>query len=231
MQEGTVAFLQMVKISAAIAAHKAAGLPYLVYLRHPTTGGVFASWGSLGHVTVAEPGALIGFLGPAGLRGAVRRSRSPTGVQTAENLFDTGLVDAVLAAGASSPDVLDRALNVLMAPRDGAVPEVADAGARGAGRRAGLGVDHCARAAGPARASAGCCATRRTGRRSPLNGTGEGEHDPGLMLALARFGGAPCVVLGQDRRGQTRDRADGPGGAARGPSRACGWPPSCGCRC
>src|SRR5439155_25053696 len=45
MQEGTVAFLQMVKISQAIAAHKAAGLPYLVYLRHPTTGGVFASWG------------------------------------------------------------------------------------------------------------------------------------------------------------------------------------------
>src|SRR5699024_2285279 len=63
MQEGTVAFLQMVKISAAVAGHKTAGLPYLVYLRHPTTGGVFASWGSLGHVSVAEPGALIGFLG------------------------------------------------------------------------------------------------------------------------------------------------------------------------
>ena len=56
MQEGTVAFLQMVKITAAITAHKAAHLPYLVYLRHPTTGGVFASWGSLGHLTVAEPG-------------------------------------------------------------------------------------------------------------------------------------------------------------------------------
>jgi acetyl-CoA carboxylase beta subunit len=64
MQEGTVAFLQMVKITAAVAAHKAAGLPYLVYLRHPTTGGVFASWASVGHLTLAEPGALIGFLGP-----------------------------------------------------------------------------------------------------------------------------------------------------------------------
>ena len=64
MQEGTVAFLQMVKITAAIGRHKAAGNPYLVYLRNPTTGGVLASWGSLGHVTVAEPGALIGFLGP-----------------------------------------------------------------------------------------------------------------------------------------------------------------------
>src|SRR4051794_39970156 len=64
MQEGTVAFLQMIGISAAIARHKAAGLPYLVYLRDPTFGGVLASWGSLGHVTIAEPGASIGFLGP-----------------------------------------------------------------------------------------------------------------------------------------------------------------------
>jgi len=64
MQEGTPAFVQMVRISEAVAAHQVAGLPYLVYLRHPTTGGVMASWGSLGHVTVAEPGALVGFLGP-----------------------------------------------------------------------------------------------------------------------------------------------------------------------
>ena len=63
MQEGTPAFVQMVRISQAVAAHKAAGLPYLVYLRHPTTGGVMASWGSLGQVTAAEPGALVGFLG------------------------------------------------------------------------------------------------------------------------------------------------------------------------
>ena len=54
----------MVAISRAVMAHRAAGLPYLVHLRHPTTGGVYASWGSLGHVTVAEPGALVGFLGP-----------------------------------------------------------------------------------------------------------------------------------------------------------------------
>jgi acyl-CoA carboxylase subunit beta len=54
----------MIGITAAIARHKEAGLPYLVYLRHPTFGGVLASWGSLGHVTIAEPGASIGFLGP-----------------------------------------------------------------------------------------------------------------------------------------------------------------------
>ena len=64
MQEGTPAFFEMANISRAVMAHRAAGLPYLVHLRHPTTGGVYASWGSLGHVTVAEPGALVGFLGP-----------------------------------------------------------------------------------------------------------------------------------------------------------------------
>ncbi|MET1061654.1 MAG: carboxyl transferase domain-containing protein, partial [Aeromicrobium sp.] len=64
MQEGTPAFVHMVDITRAIMDHRAAGLPYLIYLRHPTTGGVFASWGSLAHITIAEPGALIGFLGP-----------------------------------------------------------------------------------------------------------------------------------------------------------------------
>src|SRR5205085_1275458 len=55
MQEGTPAFVTMADIARALSEHKAAGLPYLVHLRHPTTGGVFASWGSLGHLTSAEP--------------------------------------------------------------------------------------------------------------------------------------------------------------------------------
>ncbi|WP_328630020.1 carboxyl transferase domain-containing protein, partial [Streptomyces lycii] len=111
MQEGTVAFVQMVKVTAAIADHKAAGLPYLVYLRHPTTGGVLASWGSLGHLTAAEPGALIGFLGPRVHR-ALYGEEFPAGVQTAENLLTNGLVDAVLPAG-ELPGVVARALDVL----------------------------------------------------------------------------------------------------------------------
>src|SRR4029079_16285533 len=70
MQEGTPAFVQMVEISRALMEHRAAGLPYLAYLRHPTTGGVYASWGSLAHVTVAEAGALLGFVGPQGVEGS-----------------------------------------------------------------------------------------------------------------------------------------------------------------
>jgi acetyl-CoA carboxylase carboxyl transferase subunit beta len=206
MQEGTVAFLQMVKISAAIATHKAAGLPYLVYLRHPTTGGVLASWGSLGHVTVAEPGALIGFLGPR-VYEALYGHSFPPGVQVAENLYDHGLVDAVLPPEQIA-DIADRALTVLTAPRAGlpSVPELpkeklADIPAW----------ESVTRSRRPDRPG-----VRRLLRVAAtdvvtLNGTGEGESDPGLLLALARFGGAPCVVLGQDRRGQTATAPMGPG--------------------
>ncbi|HEY9351655.1 MAG TPA: acetyl-CoA carboxylase carboxyltransferase subunit beta, partial [Nocardioides sp.] len=89
MQEGTPAFVQMVRIAEAVTRHKAAGLPYLVYLRHPTTGGVMASWGSLGHVTVAEPAALLGFLGPK-VYEVLNGRPFPSGVQVAENLFAHG---------------------------------------------------------------------------------------------------------------------------------------------
>src|ERR671914_202322 len=95
MQEGTPAFVEMVSISKALVAHKAASLPYLVYLRHPTTGGVFASWGSLGHVTVAEPGALVGFLGPRVFE-HLYGEKFPAGIQIAENLQRHGVIDGVV---------------------------------------------------------------------------------------------------------------------------------------
>ena len=120
MQEGTIAFLQMVKITAAVAAHKAAHLPYLVYLRHPTTGGVYASWGSLGHLTLAEPGALIGFLGPRVYQ-ALYGKRFPEGTQSAENLHAHGLIDAVVTPGELAA-FLDRALTAMGAEPLSTVP-------------------------------------------------------------------------------------------------------------
>ena len=114
MQEGTPAFVEMVEISRAIGDHRAAGLPYLVHLRHPTTGGVYASWGSLGHITVAEPGALVGFLGPK-VYEALHGSPFPAGVQQAENLAAKGVIDAVVAAE-DLPELVDRALRVLLDP-------------------------------------------------------------------------------------------------------------------
>jgi acetyl-CoA carboxylase carboxyl transferase beta subunit len=205
MQEGAVAFLQMVKITAAITAHKAAHLPYIVYLRHPTTGGVFASWGSLGHVTVAEPGALVGFLGPR-VYEALYRAEFPTGVQTSENLQAHGLVDAVRPPEQLG-EVVDRALRIMTdTPK-----------CRGRAACAPTWtIDDV-----PAWTSV--LASRRSDRPGvrellfnaaadvlPLNGTGQGEADPGLILALVRFGDMPCVLLGQDRRGQTELTPLGP---------------------
>ncbi|GIH71456.1 carboxyl transferase domain-containing protein [Sphaerimonospora thailandensis] len=205
MQEGALAFAQMVKITAAVAAHRAAGLPYVVYLRHPTTGGVFASWGSLGHVTAAEPGALIGFLGPRVFE-ALYGYPFPEGVQVAENLFANGLVDAVVSAE-DAREVAIRALAVLCAPTSeldrGPEPEEADADVP-----AWEAITRSRRDDRPGvRALLKLAAHDVT----PLHGTGTGEEDPGLLLALARFGTAPAVVLGQD---WGRQRVAGPLGPA-----------------
>ena len=204
MQEGTPAFVWMANIASAIADHKAAGLPYLVYLRHPTTGGVLASWGSLGQVTAAEPGALLGFLGPRVYK-ALYRKDFPLGVQTAENYAARGLVDAVVAP-AQLREVAARALTVLAAAADPPppVPEVAEE------PLAGLPAwDSVRRSRRPGRPGLRALLKVAGNTVTPLQGTGEGEHEPGLLLALARFGAAPCVVIGHDRR---RTRSLGPAG-------------------
>lgn len=205
MQEGTVAFLQMVRITAAITLHKAAHLPYIVYLRHPTTGGVFASWGSLGHLTVAEPEALVGFLGPR-VYEALYDDRFPAGVQTSENLQAHGLIDAVRPPEQLG-EIVDRALRIMTDQP----------------RRCGLPADTRDRVIDDVPAWTSVLASRRPDRPGvrellfnaasdvlPLNGTGQGESDPGLILALVRFGDMPCVLLGQDRHGQTPRTPLGP---------------------
>jgi acetyl-CoA carboxylase carboxyl transferase subunit beta len=204
MQEGTPAFVWMAQISAAIAEHKAAGLPYLVYLRHPTTGGVMASWGSLGHVTVAEPEAMLGFLGPR-VYEAIHGRPFPEGVQTAENLYSHGLIDAVVEP-AEIADLLDRTLTILGAAGQTVVP------AEPLGPVTDVDTwDSITRSRREDRPG-----VRRLLRYAAtdvvhLNGTGQGEADPGLMLALVRFGDTPCVLLAQDRRGQTELHPLGPG--------------------
>ncbi|WP_328707386.1 carboxyl transferase domain-containing protein, partial [Streptomyces mexicanus] len=114
MQEGTAAFVGMTAVAAALTEHRAAHLPYLVHLRHPCTGGVLASWGSLGQITTAEPGALIGFLGPR-VHEALHGEPFPAGVQRAENLHRVGIVDAVLPPDLLR-DRLARTLALLASP-------------------------------------------------------------------------------------------------------------------
>ena len=191
MQEGTVAFLQMVKIAAAVRLHKQAHLPYLVYLRNPTTGGVFASWGSLGHITVAEPGALIGFLGPRVYQ-LLYGEPFPEGIQTAENLQRHGVIDGVVALD-ELRGTFDRALRViadrpepLPDPRPPEpTPDVPAWDSVLASRR-------------PDRPGVGDLLRHGATDLVLLSGTGQGEAAT-TLLALARFNGQPAVVLGQQR--------------------------------
>ncbi|MFJ6415376.1 carboxyl transferase domain-containing protein [Paeniglutamicibacter sp. NPDC091659] len=203
MQEGTPAFVGMVKIAAAVRAHRTTRQPYLVYLRHPTTGGVMASWGSLGHITVAEPGALLGFLGPR-VYEAIYGEPFPPGVQVAENLHRLGLIDAVVPVEELA-GVLTRALEILShgsesrapAESEDAAPPTAEPEDRVLSRD---------------EVWASIMATRHPRRPTvrhlikygaadvlQLSGTGGGQRDARTYLALARFGNSACVFVGQDR--------------------------------
>ena len=95
MQEGILSLMQMPKTTVAIAELREAGLPYIVVLTDPTTGGVTASYAMLGDVHIAEPGALIGFAGQRVIESTIRE-KLPEGFQRAEYLLEHGMVDMVV---------------------------------------------------------------------------------------------------------------------------------------
>jgi len=94
MQEGILSLMQMPRTTVAIQMLREAGLPYIVVLTHPTTGGVTASYAMLGDVQIAEPNALICFAGPRVIEQTIRE-KLPEGFQRAEYLLDHGMLDRV----------------------------------------------------------------------------------------------------------------------------------------
>ncbi|TMV94639.1 acetyl-CoA carboxylase carboxyltransferase subunit beta [Thioclava sp. BHET1] len=94
MQEGILSLMQMPRTTIAVQMLKEAGLPYIVVLTHPTTGGVTASYAMLGDVQIAEPNALICFAGPRVIEQTIRE-KLPEGFQRAEYLLDHGMLDRV----------------------------------------------------------------------------------------------------------------------------------------
>jgi acyl-CoA carboxylase subunit beta len=199
MQEGTPAFLTMAGIAAAIAEHKHAGLPYITYLRHPTTGGVLASWGSLGNITLAEPDALIGFLGPK-VYAALHGEPFPPGIQRAEHLYRHGVVDAVVPT-----HELRSALRTILGLVQDGPPT--------------LGSSPFVHRPADRHPEAWACVTEtrdaaRPGLRQLLEQTTAGVtlvHDrpegaaDGTLLTLARVGRTSCVLFGHDREAQQVD--------------------------
>lgn len=207
MQESAATFFEMATIAQALTEHKLHGLPYLVYLRNPTTGGVFASWGSLGHITAAEPGALIGFLGPK-VYEELNGNAFPTGVQVAENLLERGVIDLVFPHEEIA-DHMARALSLLQ-DDPGASEAVlrTDKGAQD-GLETWDSIERTRSASRPGVRELLRHAATDTIR---LNGTNEGERGDAIILALTRIDAIPVVLIGQDRFAQAAGHTLGPAG-------------------
>ena len=114
MQEGMLSLVQMPRSIIAVEMVKDAGLPYIVLLTDPTTGGVSASFAMVGDIHLAEPGSTIGFAGRRVIEETVRETL-PDDFQTAEYLLDHGIVDMVVQRG-DLRDTIGRILNLLMNP-------------------------------------------------------------------------------------------------------------------
>ena len=114
MQEGVLSLMQMPRTTIAVDEVKEAGLPYIVVLTDPTTGGVTASFAMLGDIAIGEPGAIIGFAG-ARVIGDTIREKLPEGFQRAEFLLDHGMIDMVVPRK-ELRDTLIRILGLLRNP-------------------------------------------------------------------------------------------------------------------
>ena len=113
MQEGILSLMQMPKTTVAITMLREAGLPYIVVMTDPTTGGVTASYAMLGDIQIAEPGALIGFAGQRVIESTIRE-KLPEGFQRAEYLLEHGMLDMVIPR-AELRAMLARTIAYLMA--------------------------------------------------------------------------------------------------------------------
>jgi len=125
MQEGVLSLIQMPRTIIAADIVKEAGLPYIVLLTDPTTGGVSASFAMVGDITLAEPGAIIGFAGPRVIEETIRE-KLPEGFQRAEYLLEHGMVDLVVPR-AELRTMIGRLLGLLRDPLPPMLPSPAPA--------------------------------------------------------------------------------------------------------
>jgi acetyl-CoA carboxylase carboxyl transferase subunit beta len=122
MQEGALSLMQMAKIASALAALDEARLPFISVLTDPTTGGVTASFATLGDVIIAEPKALIGFAGPRVIEQTIRQ-KLPKDFQRSEFLLEHGMVDAIVDRR-ESRDYIVKLLNFMLNPEINAASEI-----------------------------------------------------------------------------------------------------------
>ena len=201
MQEGMVALLQMAKTAAAAQRLHEAGVPMVTLLANPTTGGVFASYGTQGDILIAEAGALIGFAGPR-VR-AVHDADEERETLYAEDLYERGLVD-LIAPREGLRNVLISVLDLLRvtpAPDLELLPQAIEA------RDLERGWTTVERARHVQRPRALHYIEALTTDFVPLRGDRSGIDDPALVGGLGRIGDTNVVLIGQERGDLTLDGA------------------------
>lgn len=224
MQEGSLAFVQMLRIAATIAAFSRAGGRYVAWLRHPTTGGVLASWGSLARITWAQPGALLGLTGPRVIE-ALDGAALPDHAQRAEHLAIHGVIDDVVAL----PALRDRLTAVLDVVGGAPAADVGTAtrpSAAGPSTAAPMTAGQLTTWPPAGATDDAWAAVRRTraadrpGVRDLLAGAdqmawlGTGVAD-GCLTAVCDLAGVRVVVIGHDRAPGERGAGVGAGGYRR----------------
>ncbi len=203
MQEGTAAFVLMADVAAAARRFRVAGNALIVWLRNPTTGGVMATWGSLGSMTFGEPGALTGFLGPRVFE-ELTGDRFPPDVQTPENLAEHGVIDGVVSFEELRA-IVTRILCVVIADE-----ATGQSGGVAVGARLKLSTatpdpwECVERTRDASRPTTKALLAANLTHVTSLSGTTQGERSDAVLLCLAKWLGSSVVVVAQDRAAQSQ---------------------------
>ncbi len=217
MQEGMLSLMQMAKTAAARARHDHAGLPYISILGHPTFGGVAASFAALGDVLVAEPGALVGFVGPRVIEQTIGE-RLPEDSHRAETLLASGLVDLLVERLRLRETVADlvahlsRAAPARLSPVP--APPRQRPPRRGRLRQETTAWEQVQLARHPQRPTALEYIERLFTRFVELHGDREEGDDPAIIGGLGELAGQTVVIIGQERGRTPEERSRRHGGMA-----------------
>ncbi|MDE3231368.1 MAG: acetyl-CoA carboxylase carboxyl transferase subunit beta [Chloroflexota bacterium] len=206
MQEGTISLMQMPKTAAAAQRFHAAGLFYCSVLASPTTGGVFASFASLGDVILAEPHAIIGFAGPRVAEQALGQ-RLPAGSHRAEALLEAGQLDGIVARQ-ELPQVVGALLRATVAPpreRHARHPHTPQRRWEEAVEQRHSAWDSVLLARHPDRPSALDYILFLSPTFLELHGDRCYGDDPAIVTGLGAIDGRPVMFIGEQRRFEMRD--------------------------
>ncbi len=208
MQEGTLSLVQMAKTAAAAMQLHRSGLPLITILADPTTGGVYASYGSQGDVILAEPGALIGFAGPRVIAETTGQP-PPEGTHSAEFLLAHGMVDEIVDRS-QLRGTLARLLGLL--ERKNAATRRQRTAYRARVRPPESAWDEVALARRADRPTSQTYLELLAPGFVELHGDRLFGDDPALIAGLGEIGGTACVILAQERGRDEIDRARRHGG-------------------